>query len=81
MNKRAFWKAADKSKKRQIAASADTSVEYLRQVFMYDRACGAKKARLLSAATDGAIGAHEFCPDAFSESDSLSIKSETNTAA
>lgn len=81
MTKREFWKAATSEQKEAIAASVDSTVGYIRQVFMYDRQTSPKKARILSAQTGGALGAHEFCPDAFSESDSLSVENVSDSAA
>ena len=73
MTKKTFWKNLSAKEKRVVATSLGTSVDYLRQVFIYGKTTGPKRARELSAQTGGAIGAHEFCPDAYSEADSLSI--------
>lgn len=43
---------------------------------MYDRNTSADLARDLFRATGGVIGAHEFCPGAFSESDRLDVNSD-----
>ncbi|WP_297533466.1 hypothetical protein [Thalassolituus sp.] len=81
MTKKEFWKRLGRERKEAIANHVGTSTGYLRQVFMYDKKTGAKRARILAAETDGLFGAHEFCPDAFSESDSLSIDSHKTDAA
>ena len=57
--------------KEALAKSAATSSGYLRQVFVYNRSTGATMARVLAEETG--IGAHEFCPDAFSPDDVLSL--------
>ena len=81
MTKKDYWKRLSRSRREELAVHIGTSTGYLRQVFMYDKKTGAKRARLLAAETGGVFGAHEFCPDAFSESDSLSIHSQGSDAA
>jgi len=81
MTKRKFWKGLTKDQRALLAERLGTSEGYLRQVFMYGKTTGAKRARAISAETGGALGPHEFCPDAFSESDSLSVENVSDSAA
>lgn len=80
MKRKTYWKELNASQKAALADAVGTSVNYLRQVFIYGRRTGAHRARLLSAETGGVVGAHEFCPGAFSESDRLDIQSDNNAA-
>ena len=66
--KKKYWKSLTIDQRKELAKALDTSTEYLRQVFMYDRKVGAVRARKLQSNTG--LGAYEFC-DAFSESDVL----------
>jgi DNA-binding transcriptional regulator YdaS (Cro superfamily) len=48
-----------------LADSLDTSAEYLRQVFLYEKPVGAKLAREIERETSGAVTAIELRPDLF----------------
>ena len=71
MTKKDFWRNLPREKREEMAISLKTTHEGLRQIFMYGQKTGAKKARALAAYTG--IGAHEFCPAAFSADDVLSL--------
>lgn len=81
MTKREFWKKLEADQKQSMADEVGSTTAYLRQVFMYGRHTGAKKARQLAALTGGVVGAHEFCPEAYSELDCLSDDSEGRLAS
>lgn len=81
MTKKEFWKGLDRAQRVSLADGIGTTPEYLRQVFMYGKHTGAQRARRLAAATGGVIGAHEFCPDAFDEADSLHVHSDQRASA
>lgn len=71
MTKKDFWKKLPRERREELAISLGTTHEGLRQVFMYGQKTGAKRARALAEHTG--IGAHEFCPEAFSVDDALSL--------
>ncbi len=71
MSKKSYWQRLSSAQRQSMASGVQTSVGYLRQVFMYDRQCGAKKARAISEWTGGQVGPHELCPGVFSAGDDL----------
>ena len=79
--KKTYWKALNAAEKKRIAAKVGRSVEYLRQIFVYDRSAGPGLARDLVSATDGEVSAHELCPDAYREGDVLDMDSDTASGA
>lgn len=81
MTKKEFWKGLSVDQRQALADSLNTSTEYLRLVFMHDKKTGPQRARRIAAFSGGAVGAHEFCPDAFDEADSLNIQSGQRASA
>ena len=80
MTKKDFWRKMKPKERDAFAKSVRSTPGHLRQVFMYDRRTSADLARDLFNATGGVIGAHEFCPGAFSEADRLCIQSGDTAA-
>jgi hypothetical protein len=61
-----YWKQLEPGDKMRLAARLNTSVDYLRQVFLYARPVGGVLARRLSDSTN--IPAGQFRPDIFGPS-------------
>ena len=61
---RAYWRGLTAAEKKALAADTRTSVNYLRQVFLYGRRAGAVMAADLGKRT--CLGAVSFRPDVFS---------------
>lgn len=80
MTKKMYWKGLTAAEKRALAIAIGTSVDYLRQVFVHGKKTGADRARRLFVETGGSVGAHEFCPGAFSEADRLDVNSGDTAA-
>lgn len=64
---REYWKSLTVAQREAIAVSADTSVEYLRQVLMYERQPSADLAKRLEEATGAALTRRTLRPDLFAD--------------
>ncbi|MDR5887536.1 hypothetical protein [Vreelandella janggokensis] len=62
-----FWKSLSIGQRENIADSAGTSAEYLRQVLVYDRQPSADMAKRLENATAGALTRQSLRPDLFAD--------------
>jgi DNA-binding transcriptional regulator YdaS (Cro superfamily) len=60
-----YWKSLSRSAKVALANSLDTSPEYLRHVFLYDKQAGPVMVRGIERETGGVITAAELRPDLF----------------
>jgi DNA-binding transcriptional regulator YdaS (Cro superfamily) len=60
-----YWKALKAKGKAELAGRLDTTPEYLRHVFLYDKPAGAKLARDIERETSGAVTAIDLRPDLF----------------
>jgi DNA-binding transcriptional regulator YdaS (Cro superfamily) len=70
-----YWKSLKAKGKAELADRLDTTPEYLRQVFLYDKPAGAKLAREIERETSGAVTAIDLRPDLFGPiEDSYSAK-------
>ncbi len=63
--KSTYWDQLDQVSKQSLADKADTSVEYLRQIFKYEKTAGRGMARCLSEETRLPIT--EFRPEYHTE--------------
>lgn len=81
MTKKQYWKTLNASERLALAEALNTSSEYLRLVFMHDKKTSAARARAISEYSKGVVGAHEFCPSAFSADDNLSTNNGSRLSA